>query len=90
MTARCLRGGRLAATVAVVTLASGCDPVVNFYGSFFPAWALCLITGVILATVLRFVFAASGLEDGFVSLLLVYPALALLLASLMWLVLFRS
>jgi len=71
-------------------MASGCDPIVNFYGSFFPAWAICLIAGVVLAVALRFVFAATGLEDGFVSLVLVYPALALLLACVMWLVLFRG
>ena len=28
------------------SLASGCDPVVNVYGSFFPAWVLCLLAGV--------------------------------------------
>lgn len=90
MTAGCPRAGRLAAIVAVVTCASACDPVVNFYGSFFPAWAVCLITGAALAAALHFVFAATGLEDGFVSLVLVYPALALLLACLMWLALYRA
>jgi len=90
MTAGSARAGRLAVALAVVTLASACDPVVNFYGSFFPAWAVCLIAGAVLATVLHFVFAATGLEDGFVSLVLVYPALTLLLACLMWLALYRA
>jgi len=90
MTAGSSRAGRLAVVAALVTLATACDPVVNFYGSFFPAWAVCLITGAVVATALHFVFAASGLEDGFVSLVLVYPALTLLLACLMWLALYRA
>jgi ABC-type transport system involved in cytochrome bd biosynthesis fused ATPase/permease subunit len=90
MTAGCPRAGRLAATVAVAALASGCDPIVNFYGSFFPAWAVCLLAGVVLAVVLRFAFAATGLEEGIAPLVLVYPALAILLACITWLVLFRG
>lgn len=76
--------------VAALVLATGCDPVVNVYGSFFPAWVLCLLAGVAVAGVLRVVFAATGLEDGFAPVLLIYPALVLLVASLMWLVLFRG
>ena len=81
---------RSAPAVAALVLASGCDPVVNIYGSFFPAWTLCLLIGVAVAGVLRVVFAATGLEEGFIPVLLVYPALALLVASLTWLVLFRG
>jgi YtcA family len=51
---------------------------------------LCLLVGVVIAGILRVVFAATGLEDGFVPVLLVYPALALLLACLTWLSLFRG
>jgi len=76
--------------VAALVLASGCDPVVNVYGSFFPAWVLCLLAGVVIAGILRVVFAATGLEEGFVPVLLVYPALALLVACFTWLLLFRG
>ena len=80
---------RLAAVVPVV-LAMACDPIVNVYGSFFPAWVLCLLTGVGCAVVLRFVFARAGLEEGFAPLLLVYPALVILISCVTWLALFRS
>ncbi len=78
------------AAVGPAALATGCDPIINLYGSFFPAWMLCLLVGVGLAGLLRIVFAATGLEEGFVPVLLVYPALALLIACLTWLALFRS
>jgi len=79
-----------AATVAPAVLAAGCDPIVNVYGSFFPAWAICLLAGIVGAALLRIAFAASGLEEGFVPVLLVYPALAFGIACGVWLALFRS
>jgi hypothetical protein len=81
---------RRAAAVAPMILATGCDPVINIYGSFFPAWVFCLFVGVVLAGMLRIVFAATGLEEGFAPVLLVYPALVLLIACVTWLVLFRG
>ena len=78
------------AAVGPFVLATACDPIVNVYGSFFPAWVLCLLTGVVCAVVLRFVFALTGLEEGFAPLLLVYPALVLLISCVTWLALFRS
>jgi len=78
------------AAVGPFVLATACDPIVNVYGSFFPAWVLCLLTGVACGVALRFVFAVTGLEEGFVPLLLVYPALVLLIACITWLALFRG
>jgi hypothetical protein len=75
---------------AGLAAAAGCDPVLNVWGSFFPAWIVCLLAGSALAGLLRLVFAATGLEEGFAPLLLVYPALAFLLAALLWLAVFRS
>ena len=78
------------AAIAPLLMATACDPIINVYGSFFPAWVLCLLTGVVGAVLLRFVFAPMGLEEGFAPLILVYPALAFVIACVTWLVLFRS
>jgi hypothetical protein len=67
----------------------GCDPSINFYGSFFPAWIWCIILGVGLTILLRFVFAAFRLERNLGPLVLIYPCLALLLTCVAWLVLFQ-
>lgn len=80
---------RLTGMLAFAALAGGCDPVVNLYGSFFPAWLICLLMGVAMAAALRLVFAATELEEHMSPLLLVYPSLALLLACVSWLLLFR-
>jgi hypothetical protein len=78
--------------VVAVALAAttGCDPVLNVFGSFFPAWVICMIAGVGLALALRPLLAAAGLEPHLGPLLIVYPSLALLLTMLTWLVFFRT
>jgi hypothetical protein len=68
----------------------GCAPVVNVEGSFFPAWLLALLAGVVLTAALRPVFARTGLEPHLGPLLLVYPCLSLLLTFGIWLALFRG
>jgi YtcA family len=74
----------------LVFLAAGCDPIVNIQGSFFPAWMVCLVVGVALAFVLRYVFAITRLEPHLGPLVLIYPSLALLLTLALWLLLYRT
>ncbi len=81
---------RLGGCFMAASLVGGCDPTINFYGSFFPAWIWCLLLGIALAIPLRFLFAALRLERNLGSLLLVYLCLVLLLSCIAWLVLFQS
>ena len=67
---------------------AGCDPIVNFYGSFFPAWVVCLALGIFLTAMLRWMFAVVRLEAYLGPLVLVYPALAFLLSAGLWLLFF--
>lgn len=86
-----MRSGALRVVlVGALPAATGCDPILNLYGSFFPAWVVCLLAGIVLTVLLRFLFVALDLEDGFQPLLLVYPALVFLLACGTWLALFRG
>ena len=81
---------RTLAGLLLVALVSGCDPSINFYGSFFPAWIWCLVIGLILTILLRFLFAALRLERNLGPLVVVYPCLLLLLSCAAWLILFRT
>lgn len=74
--------------VLILLLTTGCDPVINFYGSFFPAWVVCVAFGIFLASLLRWFFAWTRLERHLGPLVLVYPALAFLLTCATWLLLF--
>ena len=73
----------------VALILAGCDPVINIAGANFPAWLLCAIAGAILAAVFRPVFAATRVEPYLGPLLLIYPSLAILLACLIYLILFN-
>ena len=79
---------RLATAVGLMLLC-GCDPSINFYGSFFPGWTWCFALGLAGTILLRFLFAALRLERNLGPLMLVYPCLLLLLACAAWLLLFR-
>jgi hypothetical protein len=69
---------------------SGCDPVFDIEGAFFPAWMLCLLGGVIGAALLRPLFARSGLEPYLGPLPLIYSCLALLISFVAWLTFFPT
>ena len=84
------RQARLVALAALPLLVGACDPVVNVFGSYFPAWVVCMVAGVALTVVLRPLLVALRLEPHLGPLLLVYPSLGLLLTMLTWLVFFRT
>ncbi|MEO8606027.1 MAG: YtcA family lipoprotein [bacterium] len=69
---------------------SGCDPVIDLEGAFFPSWMLCLLAGVVGAALLRPLFARSGLEPHLGPLPLIYSCLALLLSFATWLLFFPT
>lgn len=85
-----IRTLKLLAAVGLALSLMACDPVLNIFGSFFPAWVICLIAGVGLALPVRQLLARARLEPHLGPLLLVYPALALFLTMLTWLVFFRT
>lgn len=69
-------------------LTSGCDPEVNVYGSFFPAWVLALAVGGLLTATLRWILALLRLEPHLGPLLVIYPALTFAASCGAWLFLF--
>ena len=82
--------GRWAALAVVAGLTAGCDPALNVWGAYFPAWIACLFGGVVVTAVLRAVFARLRLEPHLGPLLLIYPALLALTALLFWIVFFQG
>ena len=86
---RAMRFVRAAGLLALPAVA-GCDPVLDVFGSFFPAWVVCLTVGVVLAAIARLVIDRAGLEEHLGPLLLVYPCLALMITMLTWLFFFST
>jgi hypothetical protein len=71
-------------------LTAGCSraPSFNILGSFFPAWILCGVIGILLTVGARLVFVRSKLEPELSPLILVYPCLAAFFTFTLWLVFF--
>jgi hypothetical protein len=88
-------GGRLLrATVTGASLAgtlTGCSraPSFNILGSYFPAWIVCGVIGILLAVAVRLFFVRINLESELIApLILVYPCLTAFFTFTLWLVFF--
>jgi hypothetical protein len=81
---------KLQTCIASALLATGCSraPSINILGSFFPAWILCGVIGVLLAAVAHVLFARLHWERELSPLVVVYPCLAALFTFSLWLLFF--
>jgi YtcA family len=76
---------------ALLTIAiAGCRraPTFNILGSFFPSWLVCLFVGICLSAIAYRIFARFALDKEILWPIVVYPCLALLFASIFWLIFF--
>ena len=80
----------VALSVPSLVMATGCSraPTFNILGSFFPAWILCGVLGILLAVLVRIVFVRLDFEKELSPLILVYPCLALFFTFSIWLLFF--
>ena len=81
---------RWAVLSGLAVLAAGCDPALNVWGAYFPAWVACLFGGVVVTALLRSAFARLRLEPHLGPLLLIYPALLALATLLLWMTFFQG
>ena len=72
-------------------LLTGCQgsPQINLLGSFFPAWMLSIIIGIVGTLLLRWIFVRTKLQTHLSPLPAVYFSLWLLLTLGCWLIFFR-
>jgi hypothetical protein len=77
--------------IGACLLCTGCGraPAIDVIGSFFPAWMVCLIAAIVLASLLRLFLLRRQLEPAIEPVALFYPAVVLLLSCLFWLIFYR-
>ena len=75
---------------ALVLFVSGCDPILNVAGTFFPGWMAAILNGSALTVAIRYLFVFTGLEPHVGPLALIYTSLGVLLSVVSWLILYRS
>jgi hypothetical protein len=85
-----LRLSVIVAGSAAMFSATGCSraPSLNILGSFFPAWILCGVLGILLTAVVRVLFVRADFEKELSPLILVYPCLAAFFTFSIWLLFF--
>ena len=78
---RCLWQAAVALTV------SGCSraPTLDLLGSYFPAWMLCAVAGILAAVIIRHILALAGIHEFVPAPLLTYTGFAVSGALLLWL-----
>jgi len=80
------------AAVAILPLVAGCGvaPSVSIFGSFFPAWLICIVVGVVLTILTRQIFVATKIAPHISPAPIVYPCLAAAWIFATWLLVFQS
>jgi hypothetical protein len=84
----------LALPFAVLSL-GGCSagahsPTIDVLGSYFPAWMVCMVAGVILTVLVRLLLVGLLLERHVWLKPLVYASMVAFFAALVWLMFFRN
>lgn len=84
-----------AVTVATATLAlSGCHsthaPTVDVLGSYFPAWIICILSGLVLTVLLRQILIRLKVADHLHPAPLVYLCFLVSFTLLVWLTFFKN
>ena len=85
-----LRPSRTGAAIPIGVVGCGVSPSVNILGSFFPAWLISIVVGVVLTVVVQQVLVALDVAADLRPAAVVYPCLIGLLTLATWLVVFGS
>ena len=85
---------RLSKAVVICALpisATGCShsPSFNVLGSYFPGWIACIVAGIFVTALIRFIIRRYDWEQNLPALPLFYFSLALLVACAVWLIAFE-
>lgn len=80
------------ASLGCLLVLCGCQyaPNVSILGSFFPAWLLCVVIGILLAAFTRWLLVRMKLATEIPWTILVYPCLTLFFACTLWLIFFSE
>lgn len=79
--------GCLLPVAACLLTSCGRAPSFDVLGSFFPAWLVCLASGLVLTAGARWLLA--HIQIGIVFPVLTWPSLTALFSFALWLALFR-
>ena len=85
---RMWRGAVAALPIALGATSCSRSPSFNILGSFFPAWLLCMVAGIVLAAITSWLLGRYKLEKYLAWPIVVYPCLAAFFSFMLWLLFF--
>lgn len=73
-------------------LLSGCafSPTLDVYGSYFPAWIVCIVTGIVITVIARLLLVAGGINEHLRFKFVLYCCTALFFTLALWLIFFKG
>jgi len=66
------------------------SPVIDVLGSYFPAWMICIVSGLALTLISRLLLIALKLDESLYPAPLVYPCLMVVFTLATWLAFFQN
>jgi len=80
----------IGALVFVVRPASHRSPAIDILGSYFPAWMICIVSGLTLTLVSRWIVRANHLEAYASPAPLIYTSLTLIYTFVTWIIFYQN
>src|SRR5262245_3543430 len=76
--------------IFVVRPVSHRSPTIDILGSYFPAWMICIVSGLALTLITRWIIRAYHLEPYASPAPLIYPCLTIIYTFLTWIVFYQN
>lgn len=80
----------IGALIFVVRPVSHRSPTIDILGSYFPAWMICIVSGLTLTLVSRWVIRAYHLESYASPAPLIYTCLTIIYTFLTWIIFYQN
>jgi YtcA family len=80
----------IGALVFVVRPVSHRSPTIDILGSYFPAWMICIVSGLTLALVSRWIVRAYHLEAYVSPAPLIYTCLTIIYTFVTWIIFYQN
>lgn len=73
-------------------LFSGCafSPTLDVYGSYFPAWIVCIILGIVLTVIARLLLVGGGINEHLKFKPALYCCMMIFFTLAVWLIFFKG
>lgn len=80
----------LLASLAMAFVGTGCDPIFEIDGAFFPAWLVCMVLAVVPLLAVRWAMRKWSVEEHVHPVPLTYCSVYLASVLLLWLGIYRT